>query len=66
MREHGNDGAPVALAISLTPFAALLQSIPFVAGARRWIGGKCFFSCSQLPAWRSNCKVGRGLNSADA
>jgi len=27
MRKHCNDGAPVALAISLAPFAALLQSI---------------------------------------
>ena len=28
MREHRKDGAPVALEISLTPFAALPQSIP--------------------------------------
>jgi hypothetical protein len=28
MREHRNNGAPVALVVSLTPFAALLQSIP--------------------------------------
>jgi hypothetical protein len=28
MREHRKDGAPVALDISLTPFAAAPQSIP--------------------------------------